>query len=140
MTSSRAGKIHLVQVGRQAFGVARPAAGKAGVEQGATGVARKRGGLGVFNSKGVGKGVRAVAQARRVEAEEVTAFRLPDHPKRRVVCEGGMFWMDAAVCRNKGGGWPADIAGFLPHCAQGLVMLFGQVVVTVQVPAPRKAS
>lgn len=51
-----------------------------------------------------------------------------------------MFWMDAVVCRNKGGGWPADIAGFLPQSAHGLVMLFGQVVVTFQVPAPRKAQ
>lgn len=51
-----------------------------------------------------------------------------------------MFWVDAVVCRNRGGGRPADIAGFLPQGAHGLVMLFGQVVVTFQVPAPRKAQ
>lgn len=99
-------------------------------------LARKRSGLVVTKSKAVGTRVRNVAQARRGEVEVASVFRIPDHSERGVVCKGGVFWMDAVVCGIRGGACAADIAGLLPHCAHGLIVLFRQVVVTVQVPAP----
>lgn len=134
-TSCTAGRLLLVQIGGQALGVARPAAGQARVEPGPVGLARKRGGLVVTDGKAVGVGVGEVAQTRRGEVEVVAVSQIPDHPKRRVVCKGGVFPVDAVVCRDGGGAWAADNAGLLAHGAHGLVMLFRQVVVTVQVPA-----
>lgn len=136
LASSRARKILPIQIGRQAFGVARPAAGQARVQPGAMSPAGKGSGLVVSNRKAVGPRVREEAQARRGEAGLVPRFQIPDHPERRVVCKGDVLWRDTVVCRAGGGAWAADMAGLLAHRAHGLIVLFRQVVVTVQVPAP----
>lgn len=126
----------MVQAGRQAFGVPRPAAGPARVEPGPVGLAGERGGLAVAHGRAVGMRVGEVAEARRGEAEVTAPFQIPDHPEGRVVSQGGVIWMEAAACRRRGGARAAGFAGPLPHGAHGLIVLFRQVVVTVQVPDP----
>lgn len=81
-------------------------------------------------------GVGEVAEARRGEAEVTAAFQIPDHPEGRVASQGGVIWLEAAACRRTGGARAAGFAGPLPHRAHGLIVLFRQVVVTVQVPDP----
>lgn len=132
-----AGKILLIQAGRQALGVPRPAAGPARVEPGPVGLAGKRGGLAVAHGRAAGMRVGEVAEARRGEEAQGTApFQIPDHPEGRVVGQGGVIWVEAAARGRTGGARAAGYAGPLPHGAHGLIVLFRQVVVTVQVPDP----
>lgn len=131
--SRAAGEILLVQIGRQAVGIPRPAAGKARVIPGAIGLAGKRSGLAVPGRQAAGRLVQEVARFRMTGS--VVVFVFPLSAEQGVIGEGGTLWRDAAAVRVRGGVRLADDAGFLLRYAHGLVVLFGHVLVAVQVPA-----
>lgn len=131
--SSAAEEILLVQIGRQAVGIPRPAAGKARVIPGAIGLAGKRSGLTVPGRQAAGRLVQEVALTRMRGSVVVFVFLLS--AKQGVIGKGGTLWKDAAAIRVRGGVRLVDDAGFSLRYAHGLVVLFGHVLVAVQVPA-----
>lgn len=136
--SSAAGEVFRVQIGRQAVGIPRPAAGEAGVMPGTIGLAGKRSGLAVPSRQALGKLVQVVARTRlRVSLVAIVFLSSvqPPSTKRGALSGGGGLWKDAPAIEVRGGVWLVDNAGFSLRFAHGLIVLFRQVMVAAQVAA-----
>lgn len=123
--------ILVVQVGRQAAGILRPAAGEARVDPRAAGLAGERRGLAEAGGQAAGGLVGEVAGIGR-NVELVHQLLSADEG---VVREGDPLWKGAAAVRVQAGVGLGDDAGFLLCCAHGLVVLFGHVMLADQAPA-----
>lgn len=123
--------ILVVQVGRQAAGILRPAAGEARVDPRAAGLAGERRGLAEAGGQTAGGLVGEVAGT-GPDVELVLQLLSADE---RVVREGEPLWKGAAAVGVLAGVGLGGDAGFLLCCAHGLVVLFGHVMLAAQAPA-----
>lgn len=120
-----------VQVGRQAAGILRPAAGEARVDPRAAGLAGERRGLAEAGGQAAGGLVGEVAGTRR----DVELVLQPLSADEGVLREGDPLWKGAAAVGVQAEVGLGDDAGFLLCCAHGLVVLFGHVMLADQAPA-----